>query len=150
MISCFETVTQHISGQPFCNLSMEALEMMVTYAKHLVVCKPAKSGKGRLYNFLRPCFNPSDLSLLSILWASLAGPAAGCLAGWLVWPSGWLAGRSGYRLAKAAQSDSWPCLASWFGCPAGQLAGCGAVLFHLPDGQPGWLAVPAGRQFLFR
>ena len=44
VISCFETVTQHISVQPFCNMSMEALNMMVKQAKHLVFCRPAKSG----------------------------------------------------------------------------------------------------------
>ena len=45
MISCFETVTQHISGQPFCNMSMEALEMMVKHAKHILFCRLAKSGE---------------------------------------------------------------------------------------------------------
>ena len=45
MISCFETVTQHISGQPLCNMSMEALEMMVTHAKSFLFCRPAKSGE---------------------------------------------------------------------------------------------------------
>ena len=52
MISCFETVTQHISGQPFCNMSMEALEMMVKHAKNLFVCRLANSG-GDIDNYLR-------------------------------------------------------------------------------------------------
>ena len=34
MISCFETAAQHISGQPFGNMSMEALEMMVKHEKN--------------------------------------------------------------------------------------------------------------------
>ena len=46
MISCFETVTQHISGRPFCTMSTEALEMIVKYAKNLVFCRRAKSGEG--------------------------------------------------------------------------------------------------------
>ena len=45
MISSFETVTQHISGQPFFNMSMEALEMMIKHAKKLLFCRPAKSGE---------------------------------------------------------------------------------------------------------
>ena len=44
VISCFETVTQHISGQPFCNMSMEALEMMVKHAKNLETYQPGKVG----------------------------------------------------------------------------------------------------------
>ena len=45
MISCIETVTQHISGQPFCNMSMEALEIIAKHAKNLLFCRPAKSGE---------------------------------------------------------------------------------------------------------
>ena len=44
-MSCFETVTQHISGQPFCNTSMEALEMMVKQLENLLFCRAAKSGE---------------------------------------------------------------------------------------------------------
>ena len=31
MKSCFETVAQHVSGQPFCSMSVEVLEMMVNH-----------------------------------------------------------------------------------------------------------------------
>ena len=51
MISCFETVTQHISGRPFCTMSTEALEMIVKYAKNLVVCRRAKSGEVEKFKF---------------------------------------------------------------------------------------------------
>ena len=46
MISCFETVTQDVLGQPFCNMSMEALEMMVRDDQK---SRPAKSGEGYKY-----------------------------------------------------------------------------------------------------
>ena len=45
VISCFETATQHISGQPFCNMSMDALDVMVNQAINLVFCRPAQSGE---------------------------------------------------------------------------------------------------------
>ena len=45
MISFFETLTQHILGQPFCNMSMEVLEMIVKHAKDVLFCRPAKSGE---------------------------------------------------------------------------------------------------------
>ena len=32
--SCFETVTHHISGRPFCTMSTEALEMIVKHSKN--------------------------------------------------------------------------------------------------------------------
>ena len=32
VISRFETITQHISGQPFCNMSMEAWELIIEYS----------------------------------------------------------------------------------------------------------------------
>ena len=44
VISCFETVTQHMSDQPFCILSMEAFDMVVTHAKNVVCCRFATSG----------------------------------------------------------------------------------------------------------
>ena len=46
--SGFEIVPRHISGPPFCSMSMEASEMMEKYSKNLVCCKLAKSG-GVLY-----------------------------------------------------------------------------------------------------
>ena len=49
MISCFETVTQHIWGQPFCNMSMEAVEMIVKDKKNICFCRPAKSGEVYIY-----------------------------------------------------------------------------------------------------
>ena len=44
-ISCIETVTHHISGQPFCTMSMESLEMIVKHAKSLFVGRHAKPGE---------------------------------------------------------------------------------------------------------
>ena len=35
-----------MSGQPFGNMSMEALEIIVKHAKNLVCCRPANSGGG--------------------------------------------------------------------------------------------------------
>ena len=43
MISCFETLQQHISGQPLCNMSIHALESMVKDARNLVSWRRAKS-----------------------------------------------------------------------------------------------------------
>ena len=45
VVDCFETVAQHISGQPFCNMSMAAMEMMVQHTKTLVGCRLTKSGE---------------------------------------------------------------------------------------------------------
>ena len=45
MISCFETVPQHISGQPYCNMSTDALEITVKYSINLVLWRLAKSGE---------------------------------------------------------------------------------------------------------
>ena len=44
MGSCFETVTQQTSGEPFCNMSMEAVNMIVEHGEQLV-CRFAKSGE---------------------------------------------------------------------------------------------------------
>ena len=48
MISCYENVTQHIPGQPFYNMSMEALEMMIKSFKDILCCRLAKSGEASM------------------------------------------------------------------------------------------------------
>ena len=40
----FEIAPQHSSGQPFCNMSIEAVEMIVKYTQNLVCCRLAKAG----------------------------------------------------------------------------------------------------------
>ena len=62
MISCLETMTQHISGQPFCNMSMEASEMIVKHTKHLLCCRLAKSGEGWRYLKYLVCLVEADAS----------------------------------------------------------------------------------------
>ena len=44
LISCFEIVPHRFRGQPFCIMSMDALEMIVKYTTSIVCCKLAKSG----------------------------------------------------------------------------------------------------------
>ena len=86
MISCFETVTQHISGQPFCNMSMEALEMMVKHTKNLLFCRPAKSGEDVYslnsfavrvpYNFSAVCVRPAPKSVARARGPDLVDPSS--------------------------------------------------------------------------
>ena len=45
VISCFETVTHRIAGQPFCNMSMDALEMIVIRTTFAVCCRLASQVK---------------------------------------------------------------------------------------------------------
>ena len=45
VISGFKTVLQHMLGQPFYNMSVEALEMMVKHANNLLCRRPAESGE---------------------------------------------------------------------------------------------------------
>ena len=61
MISCFETVTQHTSGQPLCDMSMEALEMMVKHVKHYV------------FTLLMSCVQVSICGMCGILSVLCAG-----------------------------------------------------------------------------
>ena len=55
MISCFEIVTPHMSGQPFCNMSMDALEMIVTGEAKQFCCRLAKSG-GDMFTYIYGSF----------------------------------------------------------------------------------------------